>query len=155
MKASFDSHVIEDNISLVNIEGLGTTIERPFSTLTMGSPDLSFTDDFSSGNYKIAGVSIFRNLDRTEISRETYDLLTFIGDIGGLLDGLYLCGFLIINLTIVRKWNRTGYMMQFLYKSERNLNGKYDPIDYTHHGVTADGLRKGEKYSESSLKILA
>jgi hypothetical protein len=114
----------------------------------MGSLALSYSDDFE-GYYKIAGFTLFRNEDRIKISRETYDFLTMIGDVGGLFDGLYLIGLMIINLLIVRKWNITAYMMQYLYKSERDKNGNYNFLEQEEHNITADGLRKGKTYSFS------
>ena len=34
--------------------------------------------------------------DLVEINRETYEMLQFVGDIGGLLDGLHLFGTLLV-----------------------------------------------------------
>ena len=45
---------------------------------------LSYKDDFEAGKQKIAGLSIYRSLNKTVIQRSTYDLLAFLGDVGGL-----------------------------------------------------------------------
>jgi hypothetical protein len=45
---------------------------------------LSYQDDFEAGTQKIAGFSIYRSLNKTVIQRSTYDLLAFLGDVGGL-----------------------------------------------------------------------
>ena len=42
-----------------------------------------YSYDFE-GYYKIAGFTVFRNLDYTVVTRSTYDVLNFLGDIGGL-----------------------------------------------------------------------
>lgn len=41
-------------------------------------------EDFYPSFYKIAGYSIFRNLDQNQITRKTYDLLDYGKDLGGL-----------------------------------------------------------------------
>ena len=48
----------------------------------------SYQDEFPH-YYKIAGFSIFRNLDRVRYDRSTYDILACLGDIGGL-EGILL-----------------------------------------------------------------
>jgi hypothetical protein len=57
---------------------------------------LSYVNDFSGNNYKIAGFSVFRDLDRTLYQRSTYDLLDFFGDIGGIVKSVLLLGGLLI-----------------------------------------------------------
>ena len=57
----------------------------------MGQLSLSYQDDFE-GLYKIAGISITRNLDYTRINRTFYDFLNFLGDVGGLDAILVLIG---------------------------------------------------------------
>ena len=61
---------------------------------------MSYTDDFEGGNYKIAGFSVFRHFDRIVFGRSTYDILAFLGDVGGL-EGISLLigGFIIAKLT--------------------------------------------------------
>jgi hypothetical protein len=81
---------------------------------------LSYSDDFY-GYYKIAGFSLYRNLNSLTISRETYGILTFIGDLGGLLDGLMFV-FMTVLYFVVGKWNFTEHIMEHLYVSKRNNN---------------------------------
>ena len=52
---------------------------------------MSYSDDFE-GYYKIAGFTVYRNLDYTVINRSVYDVLNFFGDVGGLLEFLRLMG---------------------------------------------------------------
>jgi hypothetical protein len=42
--------------------------------------------------YKVAGYSIFRDLNQVQINRQTYDFLNFMGDVGGL-DGVLVIVF--------------------------------------------------------------
>ena len=73
-----------DEISLFNI---GFFIPRIFNSYTLGSLSMSYSDDFDD-YYKIAGFTVFRSLSHTYIARTTYDVLNFLGDIGGL-SGLF------------------------------------------------------------------
>ena len=57
---------------------------------------MSYADDFAV-RYKIAGLTIFRELDLEVIGRSTYDFLSFLGDVGGLDGVLIIVGFLMIN----------------------------------------------------------
>ena len=65
--------------------------ERPFSTYSMMGLGLSYSDDFE-GYYKIAGFTVFRNLNYKVISRSVYDVLNFLGDVGGLEGILVMAG---------------------------------------------------------------
>jgi hypothetical protein len=62
-----------------------------FTTLNIGRNLLSFSDYYPE-NYKVQGIAIYRNLDIVEIRRSTYDILNFLGDLGGLLDILSVIG---------------------------------------------------------------
>ena len=44
---------------------------------------LSYRDNFPTA-WRIAGVSIYRNLNRQVTDRKIYDFLNYLGDIGGL-----------------------------------------------------------------------
>jgi hypothetical protein len=57
---------------------------RDFFSFEPTGLGLSFQNDFESGDYKIIGFSIYRSLNKTVIYRSTYDLLAFLGDVGGL-----------------------------------------------------------------------
>jgi hypothetical protein len=74
---------------------LGNEEEREFFSFTPTDFGLSFQDDFEAGTQKIAGLSIFRSLDKTVIQRSTYDLLAFLGDVGGLEGIIMILGSLI------------------------------------------------------------
>ena len=46
--------------------------------------------------YRFMGIQFFASSDQKIISRDTYNLLTWIGDCGGLVDGVYLILFGLI-----------------------------------------------------------
>ena len=57
------------------------------------------TRENPDGMYKFAGFAIWMSLDSEITERETYGLLEWLGDIGGLIDALrYLVGFLLTPL---------------------------------------------------------
>jgi hypothetical protein len=80
MLTSFDTMAIMDEIAYLDV---GLVTPRPFSTYSLGSLGLSYSDDFN-GYYKIAGFTVFRNLNYTVVTRSVYDVLNFLGDVGGL-----------------------------------------------------------------------
>jgi hypothetical protein len=55
---------------------------------------LSYQDTFPT-DYKIAGFTVFRDLNLYITSRETYDIFNFCGDLGGLNEVLLLLGTII------------------------------------------------------------
>ena len=80
METTYDSWAIADEISYLDI---GTVIPRDLSVYTINRLGLSYSDDWNS-YYKIAGFTVYRNLDYTVITRSVYDVLNFLGDVGGL-----------------------------------------------------------------------
>ena len=50
------------------------------------NPKTSVENDYPS-NYKIIGYDIFYNNDMPTHERKTYDVLDWLGDVGGLLQG--------------------------------------------------------------------
>lgn len=47
--------------------------------------------------YKYTAIEVNFSPDRNLINRQTYSLLDWLGDLGGLLDALYLFGFVLIH----------------------------------------------------------
>ena len=95
MQITFDSTQVEDDVSFINFDPLGTKDEYEYHSVTMGSLGLSYSDDFE-GYYKIGGFTLFWNPDQLKIEREAYDFVTWIGDVGGLLDGFLVFGIVLI-----------------------------------------------------------
>ena len=50
------------------------------------------TDDNPLGKYKFGSIELGVNLDLYNVSRQTYSLLDWLGDVGGLLDILLHMG---------------------------------------------------------------
>ena len=54
------------------------------------------TMDQPNSKYKITSLDIFLSMDQEVIERQTYSLLEWLGDCGGLFDALRIIGVLII-----------------------------------------------------------
>ena len=80
MRTSFDSMAVSDEIAYLDV---GQVTPRPYFQYSTGTLGLSYSDNFE-GYYKIAGFTVFRNLNYTVVTRSVYDMLNFLGDIGGL-----------------------------------------------------------------------
>lgn len=104
MQTFVDVTGIGDDIKYLDI---GLTEIREFFTYRTASLSLSYSDNINS-YYKIAGFTVFRNFNYLSISRSTYDILAFLGDVGGLEGILILIGgFVIARLT--------SFLVVFLY----------------------------------------
>ena len=86
------SNVVQDAISYVD---LGFAKEREFFSYEMKQLEVSYADNITA-RYKIAGFTVFRDLNLRIINRTTYDFLNFLGDVGGLDGVLLLFGFIIM-----------------------------------------------------------
>lgn len=73
---------------------MGDDSESDYFKLHFGAMELSFVDDFPN-DYQVVGLSIFRSLDLQRINRSTYDVLNFLGDVGGLDGILVILGVLL------------------------------------------------------------
>jgi hypothetical protein len=83
---------------------------------------LSYVNDFPGNNWKIAGFSLFRDLDRTLYQRSTYDLLDFFGDIGGIVKSVLLLGGLLIK-PIVEMLARKSMLSTLYYYRDKCETG--------------------------------
>ena len=66
-------------------------LSRHFYSFEKSELGLSYNDNFPT-QYKIAGMSIFRDGDLHVVARETYDTFALLGDIGGVNEIIYLLG---------------------------------------------------------------
>jgi len=78
---------------------LGDTVERTFyNDKKDGMPSFPSawntfpTKERPNTEYKFSSFSVEFNNDRTEISRQTYSFLDWLGDCGGLMGALYSLG---------------------------------------------------------------
>ena len=118
MQTSFDSIIISDEIAYVDV---GLVTQRSFNQFSLGRLGLSYSDDFN-GYYKIAGFTIFRNMDRTIITRSVYGALNFLGDVYILLGILTLFGGFLVSLAA--SFVGTGYFMKSLFYTRLSRNGE-------------------------------
>jgi hypothetical protein len=109
MLTYFTQSIVMDEIARLD---LGFADPRPFFTFILTSLELSYQDDFSS-NYKIAGLSVMRNLHYTVITRTTYDILNCIGDIGGLVEVLLIIGGILISK--YGKFQSVAFFMKHIF----------------------------------------
>ena len=84
--------LLEDESALLQ---LGQTSESTFYGLTFWNPEPSTWVDFPTPEHpdnKMEYASLYISLDdkKTKWSRQTYSLLDFLGDLGGLFDALKL-----------------------------------------------------------------
>ena len=114
MKSYVKEYGVEDEIRYLDI---GIQDDRHFFDLNLEQLSLSYNDDFAGGNYKIAGFSIFRHFDQIVFGRSTYDILAFLGDVGGL-EGItiLICGAFIAKIT---GFLATVFMMPHLFYYRR------------------------------------
>jgi hypothetical protein len=113
MRSSINQNLIYDDVEYLQV-GNGDAI--PFFDMQFTELDLSY-EDFYPKNYKFAGMSIYSNLNLKETHRRTYDLLNFLGDVGGL-DGVFvIVGPLILGWFQNRSFNK--YVLEKLYDERK------------------------------------
>lgn len=64
-------------------------------------------------NYKFIGLEIIFNTDLKFIDRQSYDFLTFLADVGGLDQALYVFGFIIMRG--FSRFNAYSYLISLLF----------------------------------------
>jgi hypothetical protein len=64
------------------------------------------------------GLSFVRDLNLYQINRSTYDILNFLGDIGGLLDILTIIGFSFVGS--IQTYNLNSYLIRHLFHERRS-----------------------------------
>ena len=93
------------------------------------------TKEKPEGRYKYTSVGINFSQDSLLVNRQTYSILDWLGDIGGLLDALYLIGFVFISPLASYAMNSKLLSTLFRYKgSDESLYERTDTwnkLDYT------------------------
>jgi hypothetical protein len=90
---------------------------REFFNLKIAPLQLSYESNYPE-LYKIAGFSIFRDLDKVILERSTYDFLNFLGDVGGL-DGVLVIVFFYLTMP-AQTWNLQGHIAAGTFKQRKN-----------------------------------
>ena len=90
--------ILEDETGYMQF-GFGQTTE--YFTYSKNFPESSAWIDHPSKNatglYKFVGIEVNLNQQKLIMTRQTYDFLTYLGDIGGLTDALHLLGKFLIS----------------------------------------------------------
>jgi len=86
--------ILEDDINFF-VQGIET--ESKFWDLDIGLPEISSLVHYQTGKYKITGMEILGSFDVIRINRETYSLLQFLGDLGGLYDAIFFTGIFMLS----------------------------------------------------------
>ena len=83
----------------------------------------AWTDDLElnpRGEYKFASVEIHQENSISKINRQTYSLLEWLGDIGGLLDAMLFIAQLA--LWPVYNFNVTNHLMKRLFRKRPSFD---------------------------------
>ena len=83
---------LQDEAALINFgyEDETNYLQVKFDAPRPSAMDTFPTDGNSKSRYKFSGFSMFFGLDLEVTERSTYGILSWLGDIGGLFDALYL-----------------------------------------------------------------
>ena len=131
MQLQVEQKVVEDEIKYLNI---GQEDHKEFFSFEPTQLGLSFRDNWESKAYKIAGFTIYRSLHLTVYNRETYDLLAFLGDVGGLEGIIIIMGSVLIgSLTSL---NLSLHLMPSLFYERGHLKpSKIKQSDYDPNNI--------------------
>ena len=110
MELNIHEHRLVDDSAYVQV-GQVDTIN--YHRLNPSALRQSLDIDYPS-NYKIIGLDQLYSHDLYMVSRETYDLLTWLGDIGGFMQGLEWIGIVIV-CTYYSERNGSSYMVSRLF----------------------------------------
>jgi len=86
--------ILEDDVNFF-VQGIETEYE--FWDVDIGLPQISSLIHYHTGRYKITGLEILGSFDVIRINRETYSLLQFLGDLGGLYDAIFFTGIYMLS----------------------------------------------------------
>ena len=80
----------------------GYSEDRNFYSFFSKVPEASAWNNFPTeknplSRYKFSSIEVNFSADQQRVNRQTYSLLDWLGDMGGLLDALYLIGMMIMS----------------------------------------------------------
>jgi len=93
MHSKLQQTILEDDVNFF-VQGIETEYE--FWDLDRGLPEISSLVHYHTGRYKITGIEMLGSFDVIRINRETYSLLQFLGDLGGLYDAIFFTGVFVL-----------------------------------------------------------
>lgn len=117
MQASIRQHFLEDEISFIQYGQFTPYDFFTFETSAFEASDIN----------KIVGLKILRQFDTETIHRETYDLLEYLGDVGGLMGLLCSIGMWMVGWfsTFMAK----GYFISKLYYQDNSSMSQTNDTD--------------------------
>ena len=83
MQSYITINQVNDAQKLLSFKQDDKSLKKYFQFDTKKGLGQSYKDNFPS-LWRIAGISIYRNLNRQVTDRKIYDFLNYLGDIGGL-----------------------------------------------------------------------
>ena len=80
----------------------GYSEDRNFYSFFSKIPEASawnhfLTEEVPLSRYKFTSIEVNFSADQQRVNRQTYSLLDWLGDMGGLLDALYLIGMIVMS----------------------------------------------------------
>ena len=114
---------LEDTTSVVKLEGT----EQEFMTVYQDLPIASAWTDHPK-KYKFTGFELLYDNNVRVTARETYGLLEFLGDLGGLFDALYY-GFAFI-VSPLSSFVLSAELMMSLFRVQNNIRSKVKSVNF-------------------------
>ena len=121
LNGKLKTQVLQDEAEIIQY---GQETEQTFYSFELPAPLPSAwiyfpTDENQSSRYKFASIEINFSLDVKQWQRQTYSLLDWLGDLGGLFDALlYICRMLISPLSVYTL-KQTILSNMFRFKSDK------------------------------------
>ena len=110
------------------------------------------TDENPSTRYKFASIEINFSLDVKQWNRQTYSLLDWLGDLGGLFDALlYICRMLISPLSVYTL-KQTILTNMFRFKSDKVSRSRDDDDDGDDNDLGEADMPMSKKF-RATVKI--
>lgn len=91
---------------------MGIDQDYDFWELEIGKPAISTWNQFPH-RYKICGVQIVLSHDVDAYTRKSYDILEYLGEIGGIVEFFILFGVLVIGW--FNKYTANSFLVSMLY----------------------------------------
>ena len=74
------------------------------------------------GNYKFGSLEIVANPSTTILSRQTYSILEWLGDVGGLNDSLYIIAQLV--LAPFTSFYNSSFLARNIFRFKKKVSGE-------------------------------
>lgn len=116
------AYIKQSNVRTSQLYQIGDlNASKKFYTFLINKLEISFSDDFPQ-EYKVAGVTIYRDFDVSVINRSNYSLLDFMSDLGGLNYLIFLSGTSFVALFSRFQANNFYISKLYFYKREEEVD---------------------------------